>query len=47
MGWDVLTHAIVVLVIVDYLTGIGKTPVQQQYIIGNALHKKIKRKEKK
>lgn len=23
-GWDVLTHAIVVLVIVDYLTGVGK-----------------------
>ncbi|MBS7578286.1 MULTISPECIES: phage holin family protein [unclassified Enterococcus] len=23
-GWDVLTHAIVVLVVVDYLTGIGK-----------------------
>ena len=24
VGWDVLTHAIVVLVIVDYLTGVGK-----------------------
>lgn len=23
-GWDVLTHAIVVLVVVDYLTGVGK-----------------------
>lgn len=28
-GWDVLTHAIVVLVIVDYLTGIGKAFVNK------------------
>jgi toxin secretion/phage lysis holin len=29
-GWDVLTHAIVVLVIVDYLTGIGKAFVNKE-----------------
>ena len=29
-GWDVLTHAIVVLVIVDYLTGVGKAIVNKE-----------------
>ena len=29
-GWDVLTHAIVVLVIVDYLTGLGKAFVNKE-----------------
>ena len=29
-GWDVLTHAIVVLVIVDYLTGISKAFVNKE-----------------
>jgi toxin secretion/phage lysis holin len=29
-GWDVLTHAIVVLVLVDYMTGIGKAFVNKE-----------------
>lgn len=29
-GWDALTHAIVYLVIVDYLTGVGKSIVNKE-----------------
>ena len=30
-GWDVLTHAIVFFVLVDYLTGVGKAIVNKEF----------------